>query len=76
MAPLHLETCASFCTNYHPDWTPENGLEGCPDQHRCWCPDGSLSYDEYNRLHPARQKWAAWEAKREDQGRPILRARG
>lgn len=35
----HDDMCASLCTD-------EAG-DGCEEKHHCWCPDGVLSYAEY-----------------------------
>jgi hypothetical protein len=45
----HDETCAALCMNYNPE-DPET--DGCPYVHRCWCPDGSLTFADFIRKHP------------------------
>lgn len=40
----HDDACAGLCTD-------EAG-EGCDMQHHCWCPDGALSYADFQTKHP------------------------
>ena len=40
----HEMTCAGLCTN-------EAGA-GCEMDHHCWCPDGALSYADFQARHP------------------------
>jgi hypothetical protein len=46
----HLQSCASLCTNYN--GTNNDGPCILSDKHNCWCPDGSLSYEEFQAKHP------------------------
>ena len=43
----HDAMCASQCTDH--------AGEGCTLTHHCWCPDGGLSYAEYNEKHTNRR---------------------
>lgn len=50
----HTAQCASTCTNYN-NFTGANGdMPGarCDIEHSCWCPDGGLSYADYQKAHP------------------------
>ena len=42
----HEGECAALCTDN------AAGPGPCMWKHRCWCPDGSLSYAEFNAKHP------------------------
>ena len=56
----HLATCASFCTNFNPETGETGARGGCCDEHACWCPDGALSYAEWQERHSTRTRWANW----------------
>ena len=43
----HEDACASLCTDYNDD-----PRKGCELEHDCWCPDGKLSYAEFQTKHP------------------------
>jgi hypothetical protein len=49
----HEDDCAGLCTDSQSIECEEAGHHhGCMQEHRCWCPDGSLAYSEFFHKHP------------------------
>lgn len=50
VANQHRHSCAALCTNWSDKDQDTTGCDFGP--HECWCPDGGLSYAEFEAKHP------------------------
>lgn len=50
VASDHDPSCAALCTNWNSYRQDDSGCDLGP--HHCWCPDGGLSYVEFQAKHP------------------------
>jgi hypothetical protein len=48
VASDHDASCAALCTDYCNEHDADHG---CHSVHHCWCPDGALSFSQFQAKH-------------------------